>query len=131
MCNVTQFGVVLTAMGNDEGLVEIYTDGGCEPNPGTGGWGAVLLYGELIDAGEGDLRTHVRDGGPDGRGLGVHVRAPHPLHYEELSALAHTASGTLHALQQIVAHAVAHVIPEGRDGDVLADELRRSRPRTA
>lgn len=26
-------------------LVEIYTDGGCDPNPGTGGWGAVLLYG--------------------------------------------------------------------------------------
>ena len=24
--------------------VEIYTDGGCEPNPGVGGWGAVLLY---------------------------------------------------------------------------------------
>lgn len=24
--------------------VEIYTDGGCEPNPGTGGWGAVLIY---------------------------------------------------------------------------------------
>lgn len=26
--------------------VEIYTDGGCDPNPGPGGWGAVLLYGE-------------------------------------------------------------------------------------
>jgi len=24
--------------------VEIYTDGGCQPNPGTGGWAAVLLY---------------------------------------------------------------------------------------
>ena len=24
--------------------VVIYTDGGCEPNPGIGGWGAVLLY---------------------------------------------------------------------------------------
>lgn len=23
----------------------IYTDGGCDPNPGPGGWGAVLLYG--------------------------------------------------------------------------------------
>lgn len=28
------------------GIVEIYTDGGCRPNPGTGGWAAVLLYGE-------------------------------------------------------------------------------------
>jgi ribonuclease HI len=25
--------------------VDIYTDGGCDPNPGPGGWGAVLLYG--------------------------------------------------------------------------------------
>lgn len=26
-------------------LVQIYTDGGCDPNPGPGGWGAVLIYG--------------------------------------------------------------------------------------
>jgi ribonuclease HI len=25
--------------------VIIYTDGGCAPNPGIGGWGAVLLFG--------------------------------------------------------------------------------------
>ena len=25
--------------------VVIYTDGGCAPNPGIGGWGAVLIYG--------------------------------------------------------------------------------------
>ena len=25
--------------------VEIYTDGGCQPNPGTGGWAAIMLYG--------------------------------------------------------------------------------------
>ena len=24
--------------------VIIYTDGGCDPNPGVGGWGAVLVY---------------------------------------------------------------------------------------
>jgi ribonuclease HI len=24
--------------------VEIWTDGGCKPNPGPGGWGALLLY---------------------------------------------------------------------------------------
>jgi ribonuclease HI len=29
-------------------LVEIYTDGGCIPNPGPGGWGAVLLYNNKI-----------------------------------------------------------------------------------
>lgn len=26
--------------------VTIYTDGGCDPNPGVGGWGAVLIHGE-------------------------------------------------------------------------------------
>lgn len=25
-------------------VVDIYTDGGCDPNPGVGGWAAVLLY---------------------------------------------------------------------------------------
>jgi ribonuclease HI len=28
--------------------VEIWTDGGCKPNPGPGGWAAVLKYGEHI-----------------------------------------------------------------------------------
>ena len=27
--------------------VEIYTDGACRGNPGVGGWGAVLKYGEV------------------------------------------------------------------------------------
>jgi ribonuclease HI len=27
-------------------LVEVYTDGACSGNPGPGGWGAVLLYGQ-------------------------------------------------------------------------------------
>jgi len=26
--------------------VTIYTDGGCKPNPGPGGWGALLLYND-------------------------------------------------------------------------------------
>lgn len=26
--------------------VTVYTDGGCSGNPGPGGWGAVLIYGE-------------------------------------------------------------------------------------
>lgn len=28
--------------------VLIYTDGGCKPNPGPGGWGAVLRHGEHV-----------------------------------------------------------------------------------
>lgn len=27
-------------------IVTVYTDGGCRPNPGPGGWGAVLLFAE-------------------------------------------------------------------------------------
>ncbi|WTL09899.1 ribonuclease HI [Kribbella sp. NBC_01505] len=30
----------------DKRLVEIFTDGACSPNPGPGGWGVVLRYGE-------------------------------------------------------------------------------------
>lgn len=36
--------------------VVIYTDGGCDPNPGVGGWGVVLLCGDArkeISGGEG------------------------------------------------------------------------------
>jgi len=28
-----------------EKIVEIWTDGGCKPNPGPGGWAAILRYG--------------------------------------------------------------------------------------
>jgi ribonuclease HI len=27
-----------------EDVVEIWTDGGCKPNPGAGGWGAILVF---------------------------------------------------------------------------------------
>ena len=29
---------------NDTPQVTIYTDGSCEPNPGVGGWAALLIY---------------------------------------------------------------------------------------
>jgi ribonuclease HI len=28
-------------------VTEIWTDGGCKPNPGPGGWAAILRYGEV------------------------------------------------------------------------------------
>ena len=31
--------------GRPDGLVEIFTDGACSPNPGPGGWGAILRSG--------------------------------------------------------------------------------------
>jgi len=33
-------------MSSKKKVVEIYTDGACSGNPGPGGWGALLLYGE-------------------------------------------------------------------------------------
>jgi ribonuclease HI len=33
-------------MSDARGHVEIYTDGGCAPNPGPGGWGAILINGD-------------------------------------------------------------------------------------
>ncbi len=33
-------------MSAPNGIVEIYTDGGCSPNPGPGGWAAILRYGD-------------------------------------------------------------------------------------
>jgi ribonuclease HI len=44
-------------------LVEIFTDGACVPNPGPGGWGAVLRYGPSekdLRGGEAGLTTNNR-----------------------------------------------------------------------
>lgn len=41
--------------------VEIYTDGACRGNPGRGGWGAILVYGEVervISGGEMDTTNN-------------------------------------------------------------------------
>jgi ribonuclease HI len=46
-----------------ENVVVIHTDGGCVPNPGPGGWGAVLRYGEHVRemcGGEAELTTNNR-----------------------------------------------------------------------
>jgi len=32
---------------SDAGTVEIWTDGGCKPNPGPGGWAAILRLGAV------------------------------------------------------------------------------------
>jgi ribonuclease HI len=43
-------------------LVTIYTDGACEPNPGPGGWAAILRYGghEKVLAGRASSTTNNR-----------------------------------------------------------------------
>ena len=33
-------------MASDSGAVTIYTDGACSGNPGPGGWGALLIFGD-------------------------------------------------------------------------------------
>lgn len=33
-------------MTTSDKTVQIYTDGGCEPNPGVGGWAAILVHGK-------------------------------------------------------------------------------------
>ena len=46
-----------------EEIVVIYTDGACIPNPGPGGWGAVLRYGDTVKeicGGEAGLTTNNR-----------------------------------------------------------------------
>jgi ribonuclease HI len=44
-------------------VVTIHTDGGCTPNPGPGGWGAVLRFGDHLRelyGGESDTTTNNR-----------------------------------------------------------------------
>ena len=38
--------VTVTPGPHAQQTVEVWTDGGCKPNPGPGGWAAVLRYGE-------------------------------------------------------------------------------------
>jgi hypothetical protein len=37
-------------------MIEIWTDGGCRPNPGRGGWGVVIKDGEAISTFHGGRR---------------------------------------------------------------------------
>ena len=43
---------------SDEQIIEIWTDGGCRPNPGPGGWGVLLRYkGHERELSGGELET--------------------------------------------------------------------------
>ena len=39
---------LVTLPSSPENVVEIWTDGGCKPNPGPGGWAAILKYRDVI-----------------------------------------------------------------------------------
>ncbi|WP_020519604.1 ribonuclease HI [Catelliglobosispora koreensis] len=48
---------------SEQRAVDIFTDGACSPNPGPGGWGALLRYGEHekeLYGGEAEVTTNNR-----------------------------------------------------------------------
>ena len=59
--------------GESARVVEIFTDGACSPNPGPGGWGAVLRYGR-------HQRRSRRGSGHDQQPHGNHGRHSRPGH---------------------------------------------------
>lgn len=46
---------------SDRPRITIYTDGGCSPNPGPGGWAAILQYGGGAGASEKELSGYEPD----------------------------------------------------------------------
>lgn len=64
--------------------VTIYTDGGCQPNPGPGGWAALLLFG--------DAERELSGGAPDTTNNQMELTAA----IEALAALTKPCSVTLH-----------------------------------
>lgn len=69
-------------------VVEIYTDGGCDPNPGTGGWGAVLIYD--------DSEKELSGGAPDSTNNRMEMTAA----IEALRALKRPCTVRLHTDSQ-------------------------------
>ena len=70
-------------------VVEIYTDGACVPNPGPGGWGAVLRWGTAekdLCGGEATTTTNNR------MELTAPIRALESLTRAPLTVLIHTDS---------------------------------------
>jgi ribonuclease HI len=75
----------VTANGKMKGQpVIIYTDGACSGNPGPGGWGAILIYG--------DKRKEINGGEPDTTNNRMELRAA----AEALNALKRPVHAELH-----------------------------------
>ena len=75
----------MTANGKiKEAPVIIYTDGACSGNPGPGGWGAILIYG--------DKRKEINGGEPDTTNNRMELRAA----AEALNALKRPVRVELH-----------------------------------
>lgn len=75
--------------------VILYTDGACSGNPGAGGWGAVLLYGEYkreISGGERETTNNRMELTAAIRGL---ERLKYPCQVDLYSDSAYTVNGFL------------------------------------
>ncbi len=75
--------------------VTLYTDGACSGNPGAGGWGAILLYGELrreLSGGEPETTNNRMELTAVIEGL---KRLKYPCHVDVYSDSAYTVNGFL------------------------------------
>lgn len=80
--------------------VTIYTDGGCSPNPGPGGWAAVLLFEEKDVAGR-RKEKRLKDGAPDSTNNRMELTAA----LKALEALDEPARVELHTDSRYLANA--------------------------
>jgi ribonuclease HI len=79
---------------NDKGPVVIYSDGACSGNPGPGGWGAILIYGET--------RRELSGGEPLTTNNRMELRAA----TEALDALTRSCKVMLHTDSQYVRNGI-------------------------
>ena len=89
----------MTQPAQDDGPVIIYTDGGCEPNPGIGGWGAVLLH-----AGK---RRELSGGDPESTNNRMELTAA----IEALDALKRSCTVTLYTDSEYVRNGITQWLP--------------------
>jgi ribonuclease HI len=79
--------------------VIIYTDGGCDPNPGVGGWAAVMLYN--------GTERELSGGDPDTTNNRMELIAA----VEALSALKRPCSVVLHTDSQYLKNGITQWLP--------------------
>ncbi len=79
--------------------VEIYTDGACKGNPGPGGWGAILLYG--------DKRKEISGGEPETTNNRMEMTAA----LEALKALKSPCEVHLHTDSQYLRQGMTEWLP--------------------
>lgn len=89
-------------MTDEDEIVEIYTDGACRGNPGVGGWGALLRYGDIERAIKGaELDT-------------TNNRMELTAAIEALAALKWKIRVNLYTDSQYVKNGITHWLPQWR-----------------